>query len=187
MDTAATDQDLLKRYVKRGDVTAFELLLDRHQAELLRIAAGFVCDIHAAQDLVQETLIALAKEAEHLVGRRGRHDDGSIRGWLLRVVRNAAIDRARAEARRRSVGDAMEAEVPGVDQVLDDEAALLWAAVDALPPLQRAAVVLRYRDDLSYRAVGEALGKSVSHVGVLLHEAMATLRERRVLREEMQP
>jgi RNA polymerase sigma-70 factor (ECF subfamily) len=185
MVAAETDRQLLKRHVKRGDLVAFDQLVERHQAELLRLAASFARDVHAAQDLVQETFIALARSAERVLASSGRKDDGSIRGWLLLVLRNLAIDRYRAE---RPLRNEAAPECLTVVAVADaDSDALLWAAVDSLGPLQRAAVVLRYREDLSYRAIAEVLGKSVSHVGVLLHQALAQLRELRALREEVLP
>ena len=64
---------------------------------------------------------------------------------------------------------------------------VLWSAVDARKPLQRAAVLLRYRDGLSYQLIAEQLGKSVSHVGVLLHHALADLRGSALLRAEVLP
>lgn len=187
MATQATDHELLGRYAKRGDVAAFEQLVERHQGELLRLAAGFVRDTHTAQDLVQDGFISLAREAGRVLRRGGRKHDGSILAWLRTVIRHAAIDRYRKE--RRVIPSAVdEAEAVlrhvGADPELGE---LLWAAVDQLSPLQRAAVVLRYRDDLSYKAIAEALGKSVSHVGVLLHQALAVLRAGRALREEVLP
>lgn len=182
-----TDRELLQRHVRRGEHAAFEQLVERHQGELLRVAGGFVRDAHAAQDLVQEAFIALARSGTRVLASAGRKDDGSVRAWLLRVLRNAAIDRYRAERRLRHEAVPERAGGvfhPGADADLD---ALLWAAVDALGPLQRAAVLLRYREDLSYQAIAEALGKSVSHVGVLLHQALARLRELRALREEVLP
>jgi RNA polymerase sigma factor (sigma-70 family) len=53
----------------------------------------------------------------------------------------------------------------------------VWAAVRALPPLERAAVTLRYRDGLSYQDIAGRLDKTATHVGVLLHTAINRLRE----------
>ena len=52
----------------------------------------------------------------------------------------------------------------------------MWQAVATLPPLERAAVLLRYRDGLSYQDIAERLEKSATHVGVLLHTALGRLR-----------
>jgi RNA polymerase sigma factor (sigma-70 family) len=64
-----------------------------------------------------------------------------------------------------------------------DDAALLWAAVDTLPPIERAAVVLRYRDEMPYEAIAERLGKTANHIGVILHQALSRLRQHPRLRE----
>ena len=63
----------------------------------------------------------------------------------------------------------------------------LWRAVDTLPQLERAAVVLRYRDGLSYQDIAERLDKTATHVGVLLHQALGRLRNCDALRAGVLP
>ena len=58
----------------------------------------------------------------------------------------------------------------------------LWSAVDTLPALERAAVVLRYRDGLSYQDIAQRLDKTATHVGVLIHQALGRLRNCAALR-----
>jgi RNA polymerase sigma factor (sigma-70 family) len=55
--------------------------------------------------------------------------------------------------------------------------------VGTLPPLERAAVVLRYRDGLSYQDIAAKLNKTATHVGVLLHQALGRLRQDAALKE----
>ncbi|MDA3962380.1 MAG: RNA polymerase sigma factor [Planctomycetota bacterium] len=182
------DRALLRAYVRRGDLPAFEAVVGRHQAALLRFACALVGDTHAAQDLVQDSFISLSQHAERVLRKQGRRGDGSVYPWLATVLRHTAIDRYRSEQRRREVGPADEAALaePAVDEARE-EPSDLWLAVDQLTPLQRGAVLLRYRDGASYQAIAAALGKSVSHVGVLLHEALARLRASPALREEVLP
>lgn len=65
---------------------------------------------------------------------------------------------------------------PAVSAELADTTARLLALVDTLPPAQREVVRLRFQADLSYKEIADVTAKTVSHVGVLLHEAMVTLR-----------
>ncbi len=163
---------LLRRYCDNGDDGAVCTIVERHQADLLRTAHAILGEAAAAQDAVQEGFVRLWSHATAVItGSGGRL---SIGGWLCTVVRNAALDMVR----RRSPA-------PLPDQVRQptppqgtphDEAALLWAAVERLPDLERVAVILRYRDGMAYDEIGYRLGKTANHVGIILHQGVGRLR-----------
>lgn len=182
------DLVLLERFCASRDVAAFSALVDRHQGDLLRFACAVLGDQHAAQDAVQEGFLRLARDAGRLLARAdGRQGLG---GWLCTVVRNHCFDQLR---RRRplAMDQIAEAETTGAGpacQVAGAEAGhLLWQAVERLPALERAAVQLRYRDGLPYADIAERLGKSVTHIGVILHQALTRLRGSPALREGVAP
>src|SRR5688500_8143892 len=75
------DADLLARFAATRDEGAFELLVWRHHATVLRTCRAAVGDHHAAEDACQAVFLALARQAA-AVGRRG-----SVAGWLYRVAR----------------------------------------------------------------------------------------------------
>lgn len=176
----ADDLELLRRYHRRADMSAFAAIVARHQERLLRTGHAITADAEAAEDAAQEAFLRLCREAGPLLASaRGRSDLG---GWLVAVARNLALDHLRRR-RPAALPDELPASAPAESLPGDG----LWAAVAELPPLERAAVILRYRDQLDYRAVAEALGKSVSHVGVILHSAIARLREHPALRAEVLP
>jgi RNA polymerase sigma-70 factor (ECF subfamily) len=165
-----SDLYLLRRYHAGRDMDAFTALLDRHQAELLRTAHAILGDAHAAQDAVQEAFLRLCREQEDLVRRPG----DQLGGWLTTVVRNHCIDQLR---RRRTQGAcALPAAIAAAPEPSPPDVGGVWHAVGALPPLERAAVTLRYRDGLSYADIAARLGKTATHVGVLLNQAMQRLR-----------
>jgi RNA polymerase sigma-70 factor (ECF subfamily) len=181
------DIDLLGRYVRRRDLGAFAILLDRHQADLLRTAHALLGDGHAAQDAVQEGFLRLCREAAALVAHaKGRSGLG---GWLCTVVRNHCLDQLRRRSHLpASTGDLADAPDPApAVRDGDDQGAVLWRAVAVLPPLERAAVLLRYRDGLAYQEIASRLDKTVTHVGVLLHQAIERLRGNAPLRQEVTP
>jgi RNA polymerase sigma factor (sigma-70 family) len=180
------DVDLLARYVRRRDLTAFASLLDRHQGDLLRTAHALLGDGHAAQDAVQEAFLRLCREATALVAHAAGRS--SLGGWLATVVRNHCLDLLRQRKRLPDAAGDL-AEIPSVTVLITDgdQATVLWRAVTALPPLEQAAVVLRYRDGLAYQEIATRLDKTVTHVGVLLHQAIERLRGSAPLRQEMTP
>jgi RNA polymerase sigma-70 factor (ECF subfamily) len=135
----------LLRAAERGDAVAVAELFDRHWPALHR-AAWLVCqDAQAAEDIAQEAFLAALARLDRFDRRR------PLAPWLHRIAVNRAIDHVRARAARREVGATTVAEDVaagargGVDSAAD--AALadeITAALAALPPDQRAVVVLRH-------------------------------------------
>jgi len=188
-DGEAPDDILLSRYCRQKDLTAFSVLIDRHQADLLRTAHALLGDGHAAQDAVQEGFLRLSRDAEALVAKW--RAGASLGGWLCTVVRNWCIDHLRRkQAAPMSPLTELQAEsaaAPATVVADADAGQALWRAVDTLPQLERAAVVLRYRDGLSYQDIAERLDKTATHVGVLLHQALGRLRNCDALRAGVLP
>ena len=182
-----SDVDLLSRYVRRRDVASFSALIDRHQRDVLRTAHALLGDGHAAQDAVQEGFLRLCGEASALVAHAGGRT--SLGGWLTTVVRNQCLDvlRRRGHQPHAMGADDVHLVAPLATVTDRDTAASLWNAVTALPSLEQAAVLLRYRDGLAYHEIATRLDKTVTHVGVLLHQAIERLRGSTMLRQELSP
>ncbi len=172
------DDILLTRYCRQRDLTAFSTLIDRHQADLLRTANALLGDSHAAQDAVQEGFLRLSRDAQQLLAKW--RPGASLGAWLCTVVRNFCIDhlRRRQAAPMTTLQDYhKETEETPATVVAENEANnVLWKTVDSLPAMERAAIILRYRDGLSYQDIAERLDKTATHVGVLLHQALGRLR-----------
>jgi RNA polymerase sigma-70 factor (ECF subfamily) len=188
-DGETPDAFLLSRYCRQKDLAAFSALIDRHQADLLRTAHALLGDGHAAQDAVQEGFLRLSRDAEALVAKW--RAGASLGGWLCTVVRNWCIDHLRHQQvvpMSPLIGHQAENATAPAAQVADHDAGqALWRAVDTLPQLERAAVVLRYRDGLSYQDIADRLDKTATHVGVLLPQALGRLRNCDALRAGVLP
>lgn len=102
-------------------------------------------------------------------------DASNLRGWLFTIAHRKAIDHHR---RRRRDGMA-KAFFPETGQEQEAELAdqALWALVRDLPPKQRSAIVLRYVEDLPYRAIGEVIGCSESAARQNVRAGLTKLRE----------
>jgi RNA polymerase sigma-70 factor (sigma-E family) len=153
------------------DLTDF--IRSRHSA-FLRRAVLLVGDHGAAEDLVQEALARL-----WLGSRRGRIDNPEA--YVMRSLVNASISRWRS--RRPSDMVVAQPEMPAADprgQV--EERDRVWRAVMALPPRQRAIVVLRFYEDLPEEQIASLLG--ISRGTVRSQTAKARTRLRAAMADE---
>ena len=110
-------------------------------------------------------------------------DAGGLRAQLFAATRNRCIDWLRKENRMTALAE-LDGQVaperqasPTLRLAVADEAEAALAALDKLPTLQRDALRLRFSGGLSYKQIAVAMDKSVSHVGVLIHEGLKTLRQ----------
>ena len=151
----------------------FQVVLDRHAAELHRYLVALVGAVDAA-DCLQETFVSAMKAYDRLA------PESNVRGWLFTVAHRKAIDFVRARDRRPvAVGAAPDGGGRGAatlpaPEPLDDE---LWAAVARLPEKQRLAIVHRFVGDLPYADVAELLGCSEPAARQNVRAGLARLRE----------
>ena len=155
------DHDLMAR-VARGDERAFRVLARRHAAGALRLARRILGSEALAEEIVQEALWRVWRAAPRW------RPDAAFRTWFCRVVTNLCLN-----ARRRPAELPLSAAGDPVDPAPDAAAALeagerdrrLAAAIDALPPRQRAAIVLTYQEGLGNAEAASVLDTSVPGSG----------------------
>jgi len=147
----------------------FQLTLDQHRDSLARFIAATVGPTDA-DDILQETLISALRAYPRL------REGSNVRAWLFTIARNKALDEHRARA-RRPVPVAAGLEEAVAPRPADGPDAELWSAVRELPPKQRAAVVLRFVNDLPHREIARVLECSEAAARRSLHEGLAKLRE----------
>lgn len=148
----------------------FEDFVRRRRRTLLTTATALTAgDAFLAEDLVQGTLVRL-----YLAWRRAR--SGNVDAYARRVLVNAFIDHRRRPFVRREQVVAAPPDSPAPGDADLDHTRLL-AALAALPPRMRAAVVLRHVDDLSVEDAAAALGCSTGTVKSQTARALAKLRD----------
>ncbi len=198
-ETAQDEDAELLRSVRAGDERAFTTLVDKYGPSLLRVAMLFVSTPAVAEEVVQDTWLAVLTGLERFEGR------SSFKTWLFRILSNKAKTRGRRESRTlpfsslAADGDGDEPAV-GADRFLgqDRRHAGHWAAppravpeerllagearrtiedaIAALPAKQRAVITLRDLEGLSAEEACNVLDLSETNQRVLLHRARAKVR-----------
>ena len=162
---------------RRGDREAFRVLYEAYSDKVYSMALYFFHgDAGMAADVTQHVFLKLIHNIRQFRGESG------FSTWLYRFVVNACVDRTRSgEARVRSIDPAVLEELPGPSS-LEDEferhelATSVQAAVSALAPKIRIAILLRYFDELSYAEMAAVLNCSIGTVASRLsrgHEILA--------------
>lgn len=174
--TRPSEDDALMARVAGGDAAAADALIARHAPRALSLARAMLRDPAEAEDVAQEAMLRLWRQAPSWAAGRAR-----VSTWLHRVVSNLAIDRMRRRA-RLSWEDPPEQE-DDAPAVLDALAALerrdaLRAALADLPDRQRAALALRHFAELGNPEIAERLGLSVEAVESLLARGRRGLAKR---------
>ncbi len=176
-----TDQELLQAYAESSDTECLGAFVARYQGSLVRFAGRLLGDGDAAQDVVQETFLQVARHPRRLLGLSSCHN------WLLKVARNIGISRIRRDARARRhteelarrTASAAEAARSAPDALEAEEIrAEVRRAIDRLNPAYREVLLLKIQEEKSYREIAEITGITVTNVGYRLHRAMKELAVR---------
>lgn len=164
----------------RGELAAFNQLVERHQDHLFALVYRLVPDRDQAADAVQEAFLSAYR---NLASFRG----GSVKSWLGRIAINAAMDIQRARRRRpsqpypeledESWQPPAESDVEPEHQALAVERSrVLAAALAALPFDQRNCIVLYDVDGYDYGEIARIMGVSVGTVKSRIHRGRLVLR-----------
>jgi RNA polymerase sigma-70 factor, ECF subfamily len=174
----AAGEHAVVRAAQRGDAEAFAELFRRHWPRAHRAAWLVVHDAAAAEDVAQEAFVSAVRALDRFDRRR------PFAPWLHRIVVNRAIDFARARELRREVGaDAVaEAAAEAGDDVAAAPSPGVLAALAALPPEQRAVIVMRHLLDFSPGEIARALRLPRGTVNSRLRRGLDELQD--ALREE---
>lgn len=161
------------RAVLAGDKDAFAVIVRRFQGAILTLAAVILHDREAAREVAQEVFVRAWR------GLKSFDQTRSMKGWLMGIAYRVASDyqreRAVRTAKERSTaaqGDLRTREEYPLDALIaDEQSRALWKLVESLPPGERIAVVLFYREGLSVEQVAKSLGVSPGTVKTSLFRA----------------
>ena len=159
------------------NLPTWEDIVRMHSARVYRLAYRLTGNPHDAEDLTQEVFVRVFRSLSS-------YTPGTFEGWLHRITTNLFLDGARRRQRIRFEGlaDEMARRLPGSeptpaeafdDSHLDDD---VQAALKALPPEYRAAVVLCDIEGFSYEEIAATLGVKLGTVRSRIHRGRAQLR-----------
>ena len=192
------DHELVQR-LREGEESAFVELIDRYGATMLRVAQMYVRDRASAEEVVQETWLAVLNGIDRFEER------SSLKTWLFRILTNRAKTRGQRDGRMvpfSALAGASEEPDPSVDpdrflgpdsphpgawaappvawpqeKLLEKETlGVIEMAIDELPEAQRDVILLRDVDGWTPMEVSDALGITDGNQRVLLHRARSRVR-----------
>jgi RNA polymerase sigma-70 factor (ECF subfamily) len=177
------DQDVeVVQAIAGGDHLAFKQLVERYHGRLFNFLYRYLRDRQAAEDVTQEVFLKIYQAAPRF------KPHGRVRTWVFTIAYNLAMNELRRRRRREVLGlllgegqGSVTIQPPDPSERLELEE-MVTKALAVLADNQRAALLLRVRDDLSYQEIGEILGISRAGVESLLFRARD--RVRRLLRTQ---
>jgi RNA polymerase sigma-70 factor, ECF subfamily len=178
-EPARTDEELIAD-LGRGDAAALGLLYDRYRRLAMAVAYRILDDATAAEDCLQDAFLQVWRNHGSFHPERG-----SVKSWLLTIVRNAAIDRHRGrEGRARQ-----DRPIDEVDYLLgenDDpfaqaaasmQAEQIQAAIRELPEEQRDAITLAFFHGLTHQEIAERMGVPLGTVKGRMRLGLKKMRQ----------
>jgi RNA polymerase sigma factor (sigma-70 family) len=159
------------------DNNRMKALLERFELPLLQYATRIIGDRDRARDVVQETFMRLQRDGADL-------RDNAPAKWLFTVCRNGALNICRKDRRMTYLDEEILEAQPGAEplpsaRIEQSEArGFLMQIVASLPTRQQEVLQLKFQNDLSYQEIAEITKTTANNVGVLIHTALKTLRQR---------
>jgi RNA polymerase sigma-70 factor (ECF subfamily) len=164
----------------KTDPAAFGELYDRYSARIYRFVRSRIHDDGLAEDVTADVFMSALR------GIKTYQDQGRpFSCWLYRIAANAVASHYRNRRPQLSLDDAIalpDLEMDPADEVVArDRVRAVWQAIDRLPRQQRAAMILKFSDDLTMEDVGAVLGKSSAAAKLLIYRAVQRLRAELVM------
>jgi RNA polymerase sigma-70 factor (ECF subfamily) len=174
------DEDLMP-LVERKDTVAFEIVYDRHGGAAYSLAYRIVGDRATAEDVTQEAFLSLWRS-----GARYDRARGSVRTWLLGIVRNRAIDIVRRDLAHapslsletQPVEYRVAPERTETEALRHEAARQVRGALDGLPPDQLRVIELAYFGGLSHSEIAQIMNMPIGTVKSRMRLGMEKIRGR---------
>lgn len=159
-----------------GRRDAFDAIVERHRRSVYQVCYRFMNNHEDAADLAQESFVRAWRGLGRFKG------EAALSTWLYRIAVNVCLSRKGSRAvQTEPLGDVdrfedARAERPGANLARDERARAVRRAIQALPPRQRATLILRTYHELPHQQIAEILGSSVGAVKANFFHALGNLK-----------
>ena len=178
-----TDHELVVLY-EEGNDSAFDVLLERHQAYVYSYILFLVKDSDAANDFFQDTF----QRAIIAIRSHKYQTTGKFSAWLTRIAHNLIIDKSRecettntvreAQVKPKTLNSLSLSEATREDEIIDhQQRESVRKLLDYLPAPQREVIIMRFYDDLSFKEIAELTGVSINTSLGRMRYALINLRK----------
>jgi RNA polymerase sigma-70 factor (ECF subfamily) len=171
-----TDDQLVAR-AQKGELPAFEELVQKYQREVYGLACRMVSDAEEAKDLAQQAFL------QAFVHIRTFRRDAQFRTWLFRIAINQCYNYLKSRKKFGDPVDSDEVNLVGEDPspeaslVMQNDRRRLYEALERLPAKQRAVITLKIEQGLSYEEISQVLGGTAGAARVNYCQALKTLKK----------
>ncbi len=183
-----SDQELVRLFRRKADESAFNELLNRHQAKVYSYIYSMVNNPEIANDIFQETFTKVVTKMDNTYNEQGKWI-----AWVMRIAHNATIDHIRKQKRyidvnswtdedggRSDYFDRMEDSsiVDADDQMVEKETnSSLMTHISKLPEEQRTVVLLRHYYEMPFKEIAELTNVSINTALGRMRYALINLRK----------
>jgi len=186
---------------RRGDLAAFNLIVEHYQRPLYNLCLRMLASSDAAEDATQEAFIAAYRAVHRFRGGPGEGGrSAGFRAWLFRIGINACYDELRRRKSRQASsleeprgeserGRDIENPGPAPDEIAEtaELGRAIQEALSALPSYQRVAIVLCDVQGLDYAEIAQVVGVSLGTVKSRINRGRGRLRALLLARGELLP
>jgi RNA polymerase sigma-70 factor (ECF subfamily) len=164
--------------LREGRREAYEDVIETHYASIYRLLLFLTRNASVAEDMTQEVFVSA------WAGIQGFRGEATIKTWLRRITYNLFLDAQRRRKREDSFVGGLRASDPGTAadplcQIMTEEhLGRMYRAMDDLDGNERAVLLLRYLDGLSYREIAGVLHTNAGTLRWITHRALEKLRTR---------
>ena len=168
---AESESECIARALRRRDSDFIGQLVSQYHYRLLRYLVHWTGRRKRAEDLVQETWLRVLEHAGQYDGRL------RFEPWLFSIARNLAIDHLRKQQTATATNvPTPDFESPFFAAARSEDAKRIAAALGALEPIYREALLLRFQEELSLAEISQVAGAPVSTVSSRIHRGLSMLQ-----------
>lgn len=174
-DMSALDDAALVSAFQAGRPEAFDAIVVRHRRQVYLLCQRFVRNHEDASDLAQDVFVRAFKGLQRFKG------DASLATWLYRISVNVCLNRVAVKRPEPAeLDEAVHVNASTADPLHElmrgERAVALQAAIEKLPPKQKATLMLRVYQECSHEEIATALGSTVGAVKANFFHALGNLR-----------